>query len=300
MNRLRLLVIGRSGQVARALSGLAGEQLEILAVGRPQCDVTREDGAASVLGAWVPDVVVNAAAYTAVDLAQQEPEQAFAVNAEGAGRLAQACAALGAPLVHLSSDYVFDGRKNGPYAEADAPNPLGVYGASKLAGERAVQASGARHAILRTSWVYDAAGRNFVRTVLRLAAAGRPLRVVADQHGCPTYAPDLAEAVVAAALALHRGAFDSGVLHAAGSGTASWHDLACAAVEESARLGGPGCAVEVEAITSADYPTPAPRPRNSVLDCSRLEAQLGVRLPPWRESLHACVAALAERGFALD
>ena len=200
---MRLAVTGREGQVATALAragALAG--IEVVRLGRPELDLERPETIAPALQAVRPDVVVSAAAYTAVDQAESEPERARRINAQAPGVLAEAAARLGAPIVHLSTDYVFDGEKRAPYTEADATGPVTVYGATKLQGEQAVAAGHPRHVILRTAWVYAPWGKNFVRTMLRLAEAREEVGVVADQHGCPTYAPDIADAVLAIAAAL--------------------------------------------------------------------------------------------------
>jgi len=297
VSRLRLLVLGRSGQVASALQALASQRLDVVAIGRPQVDLAAPEGLAGLEGVGA-DAVVNAAAYTAVDRAEQDAAAAFALNADGAARLAHWCAARDLPLVHLSTDYVFDGAKTGGYREDDPTGPLQVYGASKLAGEQAVAAAGGRAAIVRTSWIYGPHGGNFVRSILRAAAQGRALRVVADSRGCPTAAADLADVILAIAGALARGEGAVGVFHAAGEGVCSWLELAQAALAESARLGGPSAAVEP--ISAAAYGALAPRPANSALDCARLAQVYGLRAPHWRASLRHCVEAIAATGFRLD
>jgi dTDP-4-dehydrorhamnose reductase len=231
--------------------------------------------------------VVNAAAYTAVDLAESDEAAANRANRDGPEELGRLCAAAGVPLIHVSTDYVYDGDKPSPYVETDAVGPRGVYGASKLAGEVAVLASGARAIILRTSWVYAATGRNFVRTMLSLGKTRDVLRIVADQHGCPTSAADLATAILAIASRIETDGWHdaaSGVFHAAGSGATTWHGLALTVFEAASRHGAKTPA-SVAAITTAEYPTPARRPANSRLDCDRLEQVFGVRLPNWRDSV---------------
>ena len=216
--------------------------------------------------------MVNAAAYTAVDAAENDAAAAYRANRDGPAELARLCAAAGIPLIHVSTDYVFDGDKPSPYVETDPVAPHGVYGASKLAGEQAVLASGAHAIILRTAWVYAATGRNFVRTMLALAQTRDPLSVVADQHGCPTAAADLAAAILAIADRIEADGWDdalSGVFHAAGSGETTWHGLALAVFEDAARHGAK-IPTTVAAIATAEYPTPARRPANSRLDCGRL------------------------------
>ena len=284
-----ILVTGGGGQVARALAAASGGR-DLRVVGRPDFDFDRPDTLRAVLDAARPSLVVNAAAYTAVDQAEQEADAAFRANRDGPAALAAWCAAHGARLIHISTDYVFDGTKGAPYVEGDATNPTGVYGASKLAGELAVLASGARALILRTSWVYAASGRNFVLTMLNAARRTDRLRVVADQHGCPTAAADLAAAILALA-----DAWDGeggGVYHAAGSGATTWHGLAEAVFARAATHGL--ARPTVTPIATEDWPTPARRPADSRLDCRRLGTEFGVTLPAWQDSVARTVdAALA-------
>lgn len=267
-------------------------------VGRPAFDFDRPESLDEAVAAARPDAVVNAAAWTAVDAAEAEEAAAHRANAEGPGRLARLCAEARAPLVHLSTDYVFDGRKGAPYAEGDAPNPLSAYGRTKLAGERAVLGAGeGRAAVVRTSWVFAPGGRNFVRTMLAAGASRPVLRVVADQRGCPTAAPDLADALAAFLADARDGGWSDarhgGLFHAAGGGEATWHALAAAVFEDAVALGRfAGPVPRVEAIATADYPTPAPRPPDGRLDCGRLARTLRVALPPWREGLRRVLAAM--------
>jgi dTDP-4-dehydrorhamnose reductase len=233
-----------------------------------------------------PGIVVNAAAYTAVDAAETDQAAAYRANRDGPAILARLCAEAGIPLIHISTDYVFDGAKPTPYVESDPVAPQGVYGASKLAGEQAVLLSGAQAIILRTAWVYAPTGRNFVRTMLTVGKTRDRLTVVADQIGCPTVAGDLADAILSIITILDRTGWRpeyGGVFHAAGSGETSWHGLAVATFQEAARHGAR--TPEVAPIATADWPTPAKRPANSRLDCSRLHTVFGIRLPHWRESL---------------
>jgi dTDP-4-dehydrorhamnose reductase len=242
-------------------------------------------------------VIVNAAAHTAVDQAEAEPELAERINGAGAGAIAAAAARLGVPVIQLSTDYVFDGAKPAPYVESDAVGPVGAYGRSKLAGERAVAAANPDHVILRTAWVYAPQGKNFVRTMLRLAASRPELSVVADQHGCPSYAPDIADAVIAVARRL-RSEPDNpalrGVFHLSGTGHTDWASFAAAIFAASAHRGGPSA--KVRRIATMDYPTPAKRPANSRLDCGKLKAAYGIAMPPWRDALARCMDELAQRG----
>jgi len=296
---VRLAVTGSTGQLVRALAE-RGPTLghEVAAVGRAVLDLATADDetACRVLAATGASAICNAAAYTAVDRAESEPELAMAVNATGAGVVARAAARLGLPLVHISTDYVFSGEQAAPYREDDATGPTGVYGASKLAGEAAVRASGADAAILRTAWVFSPFGANFVRTMLRLAATRDEVGVVADQHGCPTSALDLADAVliVAANLAGSHNPALRGTFHAAGTGEASWADLAEAVFAASAAAGGPFSTVR--RITTADYPTPARRPANSRLHCGKLALHHRTRLPDWRGSVAEVTTRLVHEG----
>ena len=294
---MRLVVTGREGQVATALAR-AGERqrIEVVRLGRPELDLERLETIAPALRAARPDVVVSAAAYTAVDQAESEPERAHRVNALAPGRLAEMAAELAAPILHLSTDYVFDGRKPSPYVETDPTGPVTVYGAGKLAGEQAVAHRNPRHVILRTAWVYAPHGKNFVRTMLRLAESREEVGVVADQLGCPTSADDIAQGVLKIAAALHAGQGAPGLYHMAGTGEASWAGFAGAIFEGARRRGGPSA--RVKPIATADYPTPAARPANSRLDCARVGDVFGVALPPWRESLGRCLDTLAaEQGW---
>lgn len=288
---MKLAVTGTAGQVAMSLAerGRAAGH-EVILLGRPELDlaVTDEAQMRALLERAAVDAVVSAAAYTAVDRAESEPDAAFAVNAQGAGRLAGAAASLGLPLIHLSTDYVFDGSGTRGWREDDPTGPQGVYGASKLAGEAAVLAAHPRATVLRTAWVYSPFGTNFVKTMLRLAESRDEVGVVADQFGNPTSALDIADGVLA--LAGRDGGAPAGLFHMVGSGETHWAGLAEAVFAESAARGGP--AARVRHIATADYPTPARRPANSRLDCSRLEREYGVRLPEWRSSLAPVIERL--------
>ncbi len=289
-----ILVIGIGGQLATALAAQAGD-LPLARIGRPELDLALPETVAPALEKIRPALVINAAAHTAVDGAESERGLAWAVNATGPGAIAAWCGGANVPLLHVSTDYVFDGTKGAPYVETDPPHPTGVYGESKLAGEEAVLAACPRAAVFRTSWVISATGRNFVLTMLNAARQGKRLRVVADQVGCPTAAADLADVLLAVARRILAGGFQPawhGVFHAAGTGSTSWHGLAAATFEEAARHGLPQ--PEVTPITTADWPTPVRRPPDSRLDCSRLAATFGLRLPPWRRSL----AKIVDQAFA--
>ena len=281
---MKLMVTGRTGQVGRELERLAWPSgWRVAAFDHAGLDIARREAVFAAVAEARPDLVINAAAYTAVDRAESESEAAWAGNAEGPGHLAAACRDSGIPLVHISTDYVFDGSKKGPYREDDPVNPLGVYGRSKEAGERAVREALPEHVILRTAWVYSAHGNNFVKTMLRLAGERPGLRVVADQHGAPTSAADIAGAIAAVARQIASGNRRWGTYHFTGGGATTWHGFAEAILVEAAPFRGPP--PKVEAIATADYPTPAKRPANSVLDCGRIGEVFGIAQRPWRAAL---------------
>ena len=282
---MRLLVTGRDGQVVRSLVERAESAgVTMIACGRPELDLERPEGVADAILPHRPDIVVSAAAWTAVDQAESEPERAFLANESGAGAVAAAARSLGVPVIHLSTDYVFAGDLDRPYREDDPTGPTGVYGASKLAGEGAVAAANPDHAILRTAWVHAPEGKNFLRTMLRLAETRDEVGVVADQIGTPTYAPDIADGVIAVARNLLARPSEiglRGVFHMAGGGeTASWADFAEAIFAGRERRGGKP--VRVRRLTTAEFPTPTRRPANSRLDCGKLRAFHAVALPDWR------------------
>jgi dTDP-4-dehydrorhamnose reductase len=292
---MRVLVAGATGQLAHALQQRArrNSSIGIVALERPHLDLADPASISASIDSTKPDLVVNAAAYTAVDRAESDAEAAFSINRDGARILAATAAANNCPIIHISTDYVFDGRKSAPYVEDDAADPQGVYGRSKLEGEAAVAAANQRHVILRTAWLYGAHGHNFLKTILRLASERPELRVVADQRGNPTYAPHLADAVLAIAGRLAgRDVGDAvwGVYHAAAAGETTWHGFAAAIVAAAKPLGMPQ--VPVIPITTADYPTPARRPANSRLDCGKLERTFGVRLPAWEKGVSECMGEL--------
>lgn len=293
---MRVVVTGHDGQVAQSLKRvgrLAG--CDIVTLGRPELDLSGSPQMiVDALGSADPDLIVSAAAYTAVDQAEDEPQLAEAVNVAGAGAVARAANKIGVPLLHLSTDYVFDGRKHDPYREDDAPNPTGVYGRTKLDGERAVMAAHDDVAVLRTAWVYSPFGRNFVKTMLNLAKDRSELRIVADQIGNPTGALDIAEALLAVGrhLVSSKDTGLRGVFHLTAPDDASWADLAEHLLTVSGSLGGPSASVV--RIRTEDFPTKARRPANSRLDCSRLADRHGIVLQPWRESVASVVAELLQ------
>ena len=293
---MKLLLLGGNGQVGRELRHSLAPLGELVVATREggagdvAADFDAPESLAALVAGSAPDVVVNAAAYTAVDQAETDREAAFRVNAEAPAALARACAGRGALLVHYSTDYVFDGNATRPYREDDPTAPLGVYGESKLAGEVAIRDSGARHAILRTAWVYAAHGRNFLRTMLRLASERDELRVVADQVGAPTPASWIADATAAM---LRRGIDDAGTWHVVADGETSWHGFASAIMREAVAAGLLARAPSVLPIGTADYPTPARRPAYSVLDTARLRRDFGLQPPGWEAGLRATLREFA-------
>ncbi|MBU1289337.1 MAG: dTDP-4-dehydrorhamnose reductase [Alphaproteobacteria bacterium] len=282
---MKLLVIGKAGQVARALrESDAPAGFTMVAEGRPDLDMLHPKSMSAALDRQAPDLVINAAAYTAVDAAEADAVAATALNARAAADLARETATRSIPLIHISTDYVFDGASERPYREDDPVSPLGVYGRSKLEGERAVAELNPRHLIVRTAWVYSPFGKNFVKTMLRLAETRDEVSVVADQIGNPTSAHAFAETLLMMALRVTDKPDASlfGVYHASGSGHASWADLARHVFSVSASLGGPHA--RVKPIPTSEYPTPVTRPANSRLDCSKLQQTFGHQLPTWQDS----------------
>ena len=291
-DEMRVTVTGRGGQLVTALieRGAASDDMTIVPSGRPEIDLENPRDIAGALAATRPDVIVNAAAYTAVDLAESEPERAMAINGRGAGAVALAAHELGLPIIQISTDYIFDGDKPYPYVETDAAAPIGAYGRSKLAGEEAIAAANADHIILRTAWVYAAQGKNFPLTMLRLAATRSEVAVVADQHGCPSYAPDIADVILAIAKRLRAEpdrADLRGIFHIVGRGETNWASFAKEIFRQSALHGGP--TATVQPITTEQYPTPARRPANSRLDCTKLFRVYGIAMPSWQDATSRCI-----------
>jgi dTDP-4-dehydrorhamnose reductase len=290
---MRLLIAGKQGQLAQALAeaALSHPDIEASGAGRDTLDICESRSVERVFSDVSPSIVVNAAAYTAVDKAETDESHAYALNRDGAGLLALAAARRDIPIVHVSTDYVYDGRKSGPYVEEDLVAPASVYGRSKLEGEIAVRDANPRHLILRTAWVYSPTGRNFVKTMLGLAATRDRLNVVDDQHGNPTYAPHLAVAILD--LVRQIGGDQKqpwGIYHVTGTGTTTWCGLAREVFCCSRELGGPWA--DVDPISTADYPTPAQRPANSRLDCGKIRRTFGICLPEWHEGVADCVTRL--------
>ncbi|MFN0116255.1 MAG: dTDP-4-dehydrorhamnose reductase [Paracoccaceae bacterium] len=280
---MTVLVFGRSGQVATELARILPDARFL---SRSEADLADPAACAAAIAALCPDAVVNAAAWTAVDRAEAEEDAARVINADAPGAMARAAATLGVPFLHLSTDYVFDGGGGPPRREDDPVAPLGAYGRTKLDGERLVAAAGGAHVILRTSWVFAGHGQNFVRTMLRLGRERPELRIVADQRGGPTPAADIAGALVTVLAAFREGRGQSGIFHFAGAPASTWADFA------EAIFAGAGLAPKVIRIATADYPTPARRPLNSVLDCGRIGRAYGIAQPDWRPGLTAALAEL--------
>jgi dTDP-4-dehydrorhamnose reductase len=297
---VRILLTGATGQVGRELLETLGPLGEVIAPTRAEMDLASVASVREMIRAVRPRWIVNPGAYTAVDKAESEPELAYAINAESVRVLGEEARAIGAGVIHFSTDYVFDGSASSPYRETDATGPVSVYGKSKLAGERALAESGAQHMIFRTSWVYGARGKNFLLTILRLARERERLRVVADQYGAPTWSRDLARMtaeVIGQCEAPGReraaGLDDVvGVYHAAGAGETTWHGFAAEAVRlEREREPGVRFAA-IEAITTTEYPTPAKRPANSRMNCERLKERFGWEMMDWKDSLRKVLAEL--------
>ncbi|WP_228123958.1 dTDP-4-dehydrorhamnose reductase [Gluconobacter sphaericus] len=279
-----ILVTGGNGQLATSLQNLGDER--IIRVGRPEFDFDHPETIAATVEKYKPSIVVNAAAWTAVDLAETEKNGADRANNTGPTALAAACAKADIPFIHVSTDYVFSGNKGTPYTEEDATSPETVYGNTKAEGEQAVLTSNIKSIILRTSWVYSAHGKNFVRTMINAGAKNPVLKVVGDQKGNPTSSDDLAEAILAIIALIERDGWKPeyrGIFHASGTGETTWHGLAVAALEEAAKHGQ--TMPQVNAIRTEDWPTPAKRPQDSRMDNSKLHRVFGVKMPDWRHSV---------------
>ena len=285
---MRVLVFGQTGQVATELARQAAPDMVMTCLGRDRADLSDPAACAAVIAASDADVVINAAAYTAVDKAESEEDLATTINGTSPGAMAAACAARGIPFLHVSTDYVFDGSGTGPWQPDDATGPLGAYGRSKLAGEQAVRAAGGAHAIMRTSWVFSAHGANFVKTMLRLGAERDKLTIVADQIGGPTAAADIAAALLTMARAFHAGQGTTGTYHFSGAPDVSWADFAREIFAQA------GLSCTVEDIPTSAYPTPASRPGNSRMDCMALTRDFGIERPDWRASLASVMSDLKE------
>lgn len=283
---MRVLISGARGQVGHELVRLAPEGFQVHGLDSAALDIVDYEQALRVIEAFRPQLIINAAAYTAVDKAESEPQRAFAVNRDGVANLAIIAERLGVPVFHLSTDYVFAGDASTPYREDDPTGPTGVYGASKLAGEQVLAASCSRHLILRTSWVFGSHGNNFVKTMLRLGREREQLGVVADQRGCPTSAASIARALWRlAGLYRHDGSLPWGLYHFSGTPACSWHEFAMEIFRQAHALGLLERVPVVRAIATTDYPTPARRPAWSVLDCEKLQATCAIAPADWRTEL---------------
>ncbi|CAH1651329.1 dTDP-4-dehydrorhamnose reductase [Chelatococcus asaccharovorans] len=295
---MRVLVTGAGGQLGSALvAGFRAAGAEVVATTRAELDLASPATWGDRIQAARPDLIVNAAAYAAVDRAEDDREAAWAVNAEGAAALARAAAACDAALLHVSTDYVFDGRKGAPYTEEDTPSPIGVYGASKLAGERAVLACHARALVLRTAWVVSASGTNFLKTMLRLGEERDAVGVVDDQYGAPTFVDDLADAIIRMAprlVSAKAGDPAFGIVHLTGAPHTTWYGFAAAIFAETAKRGRR--TPLLRPIATADYPTRAARPQDSRLDCARISAIHGIAAADWLMSLRSCLDQLLVPG----
>ena len=290
---MKITIIGDNGQLGWELVRRGKQKgCEVLAMDVPEIDITDPDSIKARISSTETGCVINAAAYTAVDKAESEPDAAFAVNRDGPGYLARHCRTLELPLVHISTDYVFDGFKASAYTEQDPAAPLGVYGHSKAAGEVEVREHLTEHIILRTAWLYGVHGQNFVKTILALGRERSEVKVVADQRGCPTYAADLADAILAVAAKITEGNFTKwGTYHCCGGGTTTWHGFAEAIKEFSSRYEKLALKALVP-ITTAEFPLPAKRPLNSVLDCRKIEKYFGIKLRSWKEALSEMISDL--------
>jgi dTDP-4-dehydrorhamnose reductase len=294
---VRVYVFGAEGQIARSLreAAVRYSDIEICYSGRRDVSILRPDLVEKALNEFSPNIVVNPAAYTWVDKAETEPDMAFAINRDGARIVAAAAKRLGVPIIHLSTDYVFNGQKDSSYVESDLVDPQSVYGHSKLEGEYAVAAANDRHLVLRTSWVYASFGSNFVRTIIRMSKSGTRLRIVDDQIGCPTYAWDVADAILTIAKQIEAFGWSdrfAGVTHLAGPDALTWCTFARMIVSTARKYGGDD--VAIEPISTADFPVAAKRPQNSWLCCDRLAEVFDVSLPPLEHSLDSCIGRLID------
>ena len=295
----KILLTGVNGQVGHALKSKLSQH-EVIALSREQMDLGKPHDIKRIVREIKPDLIINPAAYTAVDNAESEPELAFAINATAPQILAEEAARLNAAIIHFSTDYVYDGSKNGAYIETDAVNPVSIYGKSKLAGEEAIRAVGLPHLILRTSWVYGAYGKNFLKTIMRLAAERDSLRIVGDQFGAPTSSESIAEAVISLVDSWQCSQDNqTGVYHFTNTGETSWHGFSCEIINEYNQLAlaksRPALKTNthtITAISTAEYPTPATRPANSRLDNTKLKQTFGIALPSWQQGLQQIMQTL--------
>lgn len=294
---MKILLLGKDGQVGWDLQRSLAPLGQLKSCGRQEADLENLNKLRVIVRDYRPNIIVNAAAYTAVDRAESEPDKAYRVNAKAVGFLADEARRLDAWLIHYSTDYVFDGTKPSPYVETDRPNPLSVYGRTKLQGEEAIRQSGCKYLIFRTSWVFGVHGNNFVKTILRLAKERDNLKIVADQHGVPTSAKLIADITAQSIPVFTNSRLHSGIYHLTAKGHATWHELARQVVNRAQRHGMDLSltAGEIRAISTTDYPTPAKRPQNSVLDTNLLTKALGISLPEWQAGVDAVVGYIVKQ-----
>jgi dTDP-4-dehydrorhamnose reductase len=297
---MRIMLTGANGQVGWELARSLLPLGEVVALTRSQCDLSRPKSLPAIVQEIKPDVIVNAAAYTAVDKAEEEEELATIINGASVGVLAEEAKKRNTLLIHYSTDYVFDGTKPTPYTEDDVPNPINAYGRSKLIGEQAIQQVGCDYLILRTTWVYAARGKNFLKTMLRLAQEREELCIVADQYGAPTWARNIADVTTHVLAAAQRerqtAGFRSGTFHLCASGKTTWHGFSSAIIKQARQL-APASSIKTERvlpIATQDYPLPAPRPQNSQMDSSSLTARFGLTMPEWSASMKLCIDEVLE------
>lgn len=291
---MKILITGAQGQVGKELTSLAKERgYDVIAAGRSDLDITQATDVQDFINHHHPDVVINAAAYTAVDKAEEEQVLAYAINRDGAKNIATACTELSLPLLHISTDYVFDGTKVESYNEEDKVSPLGVYGESKWQGEEAIRERLSNHIILRVAWVFGAQGNNFVKTMLRLGKERDELNVVADQYGGPSPAKDIADALINLAEQYTKNKkLDWGTYHYCGQTKTSWYQFANEIFQRAKAQGLINKTVQINPITTAEYPTPAKRPKNSMLDCSKIKNSFNIEMPDWRQALSLVLTEL--------
>ena len=291
---MKILITGAQGQVGQELVAIANQQgFDVIAAGRTELDITQLKSVESIIQSQQPDIVINAAAYTAVDKAEEDQDTAYAINRDGAANLATVCKEQNIPLLHISTDYVFDGTKKEAYSESDVTSPLGVYGISKWQGEEAIRRQCPQHIILRVAWVFGAQGNNFVKTMLRLAKDRNELNVVADQFGGPSPAKNIAETLISIAEQYEKeNTLEWGTYHYCGTQKTNWCDFAKEIFQQAKAKGLINKEIKVNAITTAEYPTPAKRPANSMLDCNKIKEAFGVNMPSWKEALNKMLAEL--------
>jgi dTDP-4-dehydrorhamnose reductase len=291
---MSVLLFGANGQVGWAcIKEFKDRNVELTALGRKTADLSKPSAIKKIIKEHQPKLVINAAAYTAVDKAESEPEEAQAINAQAPAAMAEACSLLDIPLIHISTDYVFDGLKAQPYTEDDQPNPQSEYGRSKLAGEKGISATLNKHIILRTSWVFGIHGNNFVKTMLRLGQERDQLNIVADQHGGPTFAGHIAEVIFELSQSILTGKeLAWGTYHLSGQPYTTWYGFACKIFEDASELGIITTKPQVNPISTEEFPTPAPRPKQSSLSCKSLEALTGKKMLPWKDGLNLMLSTL--------